>query len=86
MRRSSSNMTPFYVMEVLERAKDMESEGRSIVHLEVGEPQRLVAEVMRRFSGTAGETPALPPPFSISPGASLCWKAHGLRLRAELLA
>jgi len=38
MRRSSSNMTPFYVMEVMERAKDMESEGRSIVHLEVGEP------------------------------------------------
>ena len=31
-------MTPFYVMEIMERAKDMESEGRSIVHLEVGEP------------------------------------------------
>jgi aspartate/methionine/tyrosine aminotransferase len=31
-------MSPFYVMEVMERAKDMESDGRSIIHLEVGEP------------------------------------------------
>jgi len=31
-------MTPFYVMDVMERSKDMESAGRSIVHLEVGEP------------------------------------------------
>ena len=38
MRRSSADMSPFYVMEILERAKDMESEGRSIIHLEVGEP------------------------------------------------
>ena len=38
MRRSSVDMSPFYVMEVMERAKDMESEGRSIIHLEVGEP------------------------------------------------
>jgi len=38
MRRSSQRMTPFYVMEVMERSKGMESAGRSIVHLEVGEP------------------------------------------------
>jgi len=38
MRRSSVDMSPFYVMEVMERAKDMESDGRSIIHLEVGEP------------------------------------------------
>ncbi len=29
---------PFLVMEVLERAKELEAQGRSIVHLEVGEP------------------------------------------------
>lgn len=31
-------LPPFYVMEVLERAQELERSGRSIVHLEVGEP------------------------------------------------
>ena len=31
-------LSPFYVMEVLEHAKKLESEGRDIVHFEVGEP------------------------------------------------
>lgn len=29
---------PFYVMELLARAKELEAEGRSIIHMEVGEP------------------------------------------------
>lgn len=32
------NLSPFYVMEVLEHAKKLEGEGRDIVHFEVGEP------------------------------------------------
>ena len=31
-------MTPFIVMEVLERAQQMEQQGTHIIHLEVGEP------------------------------------------------
>ena len=31
-------MTPFYVMEVMERSAQLERAGRSIIHLEVGEP------------------------------------------------
>ena len=31
-------LSPFYVMEVLEHAKKLESGGRDIVHFEVGEP------------------------------------------------
>jgi aspartate/methionine/tyrosine aminotransferase len=38
VRRSSLEMTPFYVMEVMERSAELEREGRSIIHLEVGEP------------------------------------------------
>ena len=38
MNDDLSKMTPFYVMEVLERAKKMEAKGIDIVHLEVGEP------------------------------------------------
>ena len=39
---------PFYVMEVLERAKELEREGRKIVHFEVGEPDLPVPEVVKR--------------------------------------
>jgi len=31
-------IAPFYVMELLEKAKEMEASGRDIVHMEVGEP------------------------------------------------
>ncbi|MGI9534302.1 MAG: pyridoxal phosphate-dependent aminotransferase [Thermodesulfobacteriota bacterium] len=37
-------LSPFYVMEVLEHAKKLESEGRSIVHFEVGEPDFITHE------------------------------------------
>ena len=36
-------INPFRVMTVLERAKDLEAQGRSIVHLEVGEPDFVTA-------------------------------------------
>ncbi|HID90975.1 TPA: pyridoxal phosphate-dependent aminotransferase [Candidatus Bathyarchaeota archaeon] len=38
MRRTVMDMPPFYVMEVLERAQELERQGRPIIHLEVGEP------------------------------------------------
>jgi aspartate/methionine/tyrosine aminotransferase len=34
----AKNITPFIVMEVLERASLLEKEGKNIIHLEVGEP------------------------------------------------
>ncbi|GFO98032.1 Valine--pyruvate aminotransferase [groundwater metagenome] len=36
--RKSENLPPFHVMEVLERAHELERTGRSIIHLEIGEP------------------------------------------------
>ena len=36
--RRAEEMTPFLVMDVLERARAMEREGIDVVHLEVGEP------------------------------------------------
>ncbi len=36
--RRVQNIKPFLVMDVLERAQAMEREGRSVIHLEVGEP------------------------------------------------
>ena len=29
---------PFYVMKLLARARELESEGKSIIHMEIGEP------------------------------------------------
>ncbi|MBA4417132.1 MAG: aminotransferase [Syntrophus sp. (in: bacteria)] len=34
----AAKITPFYVMELLEKAKEMEARGEDIVHMEVGEP------------------------------------------------
>ncbi len=34
----AETMTPFYVMEILEKAQKMERAGESVIHLEVGEP------------------------------------------------
>ncbi|OPY01858.1 MAG: Aspartate aminotransferase [Syntrophorhabdus sp. PtaB.Bin184] len=36
--RRASEISPFYVMELLEKARLMEAEGHSIIHMEVGEP------------------------------------------------
>jgi len=32
-------ITPFYVMALLSRAKQLEAEGRDIIHMEIGEPE-----------------------------------------------
>lgn len=36
--KRASHITPFYVMELLEKAKELEAGGVDIVHMEVGEP------------------------------------------------
>jgi len=36
--RKCEKLPPFHVMEVLERAQELERTGRSIIHLEIGEP------------------------------------------------
>jgi len=38
MRKTVMDMPPFYAMEVLERAQELERQGQQIIHLEVGEP------------------------------------------------
>ncbi|HUT79374.1 MAG TPA: aminotransferase class I/II-fold pyridoxal phosphate-dependent enzyme, partial [Polyangia bacterium] len=43
----ADEMPPFLVMEVLERAKALEREGRSVIHMEVGEPDFETPEVVR---------------------------------------
>jgi len=47
------NITPFIVMEVLERASVLEKEGKNIIHLEVGEPDFDVPLCVLKASETA---------------------------------
>jgi aspartate/methionine/tyrosine aminotransferase len=49
----AKNITPFIVMEVLERASVLEKEGKNIIHLEVGEPDFDVPSCVLKASETA---------------------------------
>jgi len=49
----AKNITPFIVMEVLERASVLEKEGKNIIHLEVGEPDFDVPPCVLKASETA---------------------------------
>ena len=42
----SKELSPFYVMDVLERAKELEASGNSVIHFEVGEPDFETPEVI----------------------------------------
>lgn len=62
--RRTSGISPFYVMELLRRAKELESNGRDIIHMEIGEPdfptpQTIVdAGVKHILTGAVKYTPA----------------------------
>jgi aspartate/methionine/tyrosine aminotransferase len=55
----AQEITPFLVMDILERAKELERQGESVIHLEIGEPDfdtpRVVKEEAYRAMA-AGET------------------------------
>ena len=59
-----SNISPFYVMNLLEKAKKMELEDKKVYHLELGEPQMktpdLIKEEVQRLvkKGMPGYTPS----------------------------
>jgi aspartate/methionine/tyrosine aminotransferase len=46
--RRMANIEPFHVMALLARARELESEGRSIVHMEIGEPDFAAPEPVLR--------------------------------------
>ena len=59
-----SNVSPFYVMNLLEKAKKMELEDKKVYHLELGEPQMktpdLIKDEVQKLvkKGIAGYTPS----------------------------
>ncbi|MEI2646386.1 MAG: pyridoxal phosphate-dependent aminotransferase [Candidatus Competibacter sp.] len=66
LARRMADIAPFHVMALLARAKELEAEGRSVIHMEIGEPdfptaapivaagQRALAEGRTRYTAAAG--------------------------------
>ena len=53
--RRAEELAPFMVMEVLERAREMERQGEDIIHLEVGEPDFSVPSPVKKATFQALE-------------------------------
>lgn len=53
--RRAEDLAPFMVMEVLERAREMERQGEDIIHLEVGEPDFSVPSPVKKATFQALE-------------------------------
>jgi len=45
--RTIDQIEPFRVMQLLERAKELEAEGKKIIHMEIGEPDFHTPESVR---------------------------------------
>jgi aspartate/methionine/tyrosine aminotransferase len=57
--RRAREITPFLVMDILERAKELERQGEHIIHLEIGEPDFDTPQVVKDAANramAAGET------------------------------
>ncbi|MBM4272933.1 MAG: pyridoxal phosphate-dependent aminotransferase [Deltaproteobacteria bacterium] len=57
--RRAQEITPFLVMDILERAQELERQGESIIHLEIGEPDFDTPQAVKDAAiraMTAGET------------------------------
>ena len=57
--RRAREITPFLVMDILERAKELERRGENVIHLEIGEPDFPTPEVVKEAAYramAAGET------------------------------
>lgn len=57
--RRARDITPFLVMDILERAQELERQGEHIIHLEIGEPDFPTPEVVKEAAYramAAGET------------------------------
>jgi hypothetical protein len=56
LSRRLEPVTPFMVMEILERARELEAQGRAVIHMEVGEPDFPTSPVIVEAMKAAGTT------------------------------
>jgi aspartate/methionine/tyrosine aminotransferase len=85
----TQDVKPFRVMTVLERARELEAQGKSVIHLEVGEPDFVTAGPIVEAGREAlaqGETaysPAAGLPQLREKIAKHYWDAHGVRVSEQ---
>lgn len=85
-------IAPFYVMDILARAKALEAEGKSVIHLEVGEPdfsapQPIVdASISALQQGITHYTPALGLPALRQAVADFYGVRYGVTVSADSVA
>ena len=90
--RRMNDIAPFHVMELLTRARQLEAEGRSIVHMEVGEPDfptpPQVIEAASAFirGGKVFYTPALGIPALREAIARFYAERYGVKIAPERIA
>jgi len=83
------HIQPFYVMDLLARARDLEAQGRSIVHMEIGEPDFVtptpIIEAGHRAlsAGHTHYTPALGLPALRQKIADAYHSGHGVGVEAS---
>jgi aspartate/methionine/tyrosine aminotransferase len=84
--RRMSDIQPFHVMALLARARELEAQGRSIIHMEIGEPdfptpQPVITAGIRALQqGKIHYTPALGLPQLREAIAAFYMERYGLRI------
>ncbi len=87
--RRAREITPFLVMDILERAKELERQGEHVIHLEIGEPDFSTPEVVKDAAYramAAGETQYTHSQGLIELRETLCrhyLEKYGVRLSPE---
>ncbi len=90
--RRMNQIAPFHVMELLTRARELEAAGRSIIHMEVGEPDfptpQPVIEAANEFlrNGRVFYTPALGIPELREAISRFYAERYGVAVSAERIA
>ncbi len=85
----AADIPPFYVMDILARARALEATGRSLIHMEVGEPDAPTPEPIVQASITALRaghthyTPALGLPALREAIAEFYASRYGVQIEAE---
>jgi aspartate/methionine/tyrosine aminotransferase len=87
--RRAREITPFLVMDILERAKELERQGQEIIHLEIGEPDFDTPAVVKDAAYramAAGETQYTHSQGLIELREALClhyWEKYRVRVTPE---
>lgn len=89
LSQRAEEIQPFHVMEILARARDLEAQGRDVVHMEIGEPDFPTPEPIRRAGIAALEkgelfyTPAVGLPELRQAIADFYRKRYGIEIPAS---